>query len=452
MTLRFRLVATIVALLVFGMLGSSFATFGLVRHHLTERLDDQLALIGERVEAALHVDADPAPRVLADAVVGMGFAQQAFIEVHTAAGSMRLGGGPSMPPSMRPGNFYTLRANDEDPAWRVRVSASGGGTVYVGAQRTELDGLIRELATAETVITLFALTLAALVAVLVVRRAMRPLHDIATAAHAIRGGDLGLHVPPGDPRTEVGQVGEALNTMLGRIEEAFRQRAESEERLRRFVADAAHELRTPVTTIRGYAELFRRGAAERPDDLAKAMHRIEGEAARMGVLVDELVLLARLDENRPPEMAPVDLRSLAADAVADARAVEPERDVTLAGDEPVMVRGDGVRLRQVLANLLANVRHHTPAGTRATVTVRTDGDEAVLEVADDGPGMAEEDAAHAFERFYRRSRGGGSGLGLAIIDAIMQAHGGTATLSARPGAGTTVTVRMRRQGGDGPQP
>jgi two-component system OmpR family sensor kinase len=445
MTLRFRLVVTVLALLVAGMAGSSFATFGLVRHHLTERLDDQLTAIGERVETALNGGAEPAPRVLADAMTGMGFAQPAFIEVRTAAASMRLGGGPSVPASLRPGNLYTLRPDDQHPAWRVRVSTFDGGTVYVGTQRTQLDGLIRELAVAETVFTLIGLAIAALVAVTVVRRAMRPLDGIATAAHAIRGGDLRRRVPPGDPRTEVGQVGEALNTMLGRIEVAFRQRAESEERLRRFVADAAHELRTPVTTIRGYAELFRRGAAERPDDLAKAMHRIEGEAARMGVLVDELVLLARLDENRPPDVAPLDLCALAADAVADARAVEPEREVRLVGAEPVMVSGDGVRLRQVLANLLANVRHHTPAGTPATVTVRADGDEAVVEVADEGPGMAEEDADHAFERFYRRSRGGGSGLGLAIVDAIMQAHGGAATLSASPGAGTTVTVRMPRR-------
>jgi two-component system OmpR family sensor kinase len=446
MTLRFRLVATVLTLLVVGLAGGSFATFGLVRHHLTQRLDDHLADIGERVEHALNTNDEPESRVLADAVVGMGFAQQSFIEVHSKAGAMRLGGGPAVVDSWQPGHFLTLRRDDKAPAWRVRVSTFDGGTVYVGAQRTELDGLIRSLATAEVVFTLFSLCLAALVAVPVVRRSMRPLADIATAAHAITGGDLMLRVPPGDPRSEVGQVGEALNTMLGRIEVAFRQRAESEERLRRFVADAAHELRTPVTTIRGYAELFRRGAAERPDDLAKAMYRIEAEAARMGVLVDELVLLARLDhvdEERSAE--PVDLRSLAADAVTDARTVEPARDIRLVGDEPVIVDGDGVRLRQVLANLLANVRHHTPAGTPATVTVRAEGDEAVVQVADEGPGMAAEDAIHAFERFYRRSRGGGSGLGLAIVDAIVQAHGGTASLAAQPNEGTTVTVRMARR-------
>jgi len=234
--------------------------------------------------------------------------------------------------------------------------------------------------------------------------------------------------------------------MLGQIERAFREREASEQRLRRFIADASHELRTPVATVRGYAELFRRGAAERPGDLAKTMQRIESEARRMGVLVDELLLLARLDQGRPLDSAPLDLTDLAADAVAAARAVDPDRPLTLRATAPLPVRGDAVRLRQLLDNLLANVRDHTPPGTAATVTLRAEPGTAVLEVSDEGPGIPAGHAPHVFERFHRadpaRSRtGGGTGLGLAIVAAIAQAHGGTATL--RPGTpGATFEIRL----------
>jgi two-component system OmpR family sensor kinase len=239
--------------------------------------------------------------------------------------------------------------------------------------------------------------------------------------------------------------------MLGRIESAFAERQESEDRLRRFVADASHELRTPLTSIRGYAELFRRGAATRPDDLAKAMHRIEDEAARMGVLVEELLLLARLDQGRPVERQPVDLTALARDAVADARVVEPTRPLELDTDGPVQVTGDAVRLRQVLDNLLANVRTHTPPETAAAVSVRADDGHAVLEVSDRGPGMSEDETARAFERFYRvdpsRSRhSGGVGLGLSIVSAIVTAHGGEVQVRSAPGEGATFTVTLPLEG------
>ncbi|MFC6929222.1 sensor histidine kinase [Actinomadura yumaensis] len=235
--------------------------------------------------------------------------------------------------------------------------------------------------------------------------------------------------------------------MLAQIEAAFREREASENRLRRFIADASHELRTPVATMRGYAELFRRGAADRPGDLAKAMRRIESEAERMGLLVDEMLLLARLDQGRPLERRPVDLAVLAADAVADAGAVEPGRPLTLDAAEPVIVSGDAERLRQVLANLLANVRRHTPAGTPAAVRAALDGDRAVIEVADQGPGLTEEQRAKVFERFYRadaaRSRDhGGAGLGLSIVAAVAQAHGGTATVRSAPGEGAVFTVTL----------
>ena len=253
----------------------------------------------------------------------------------------------------------------------------------------------------------------------------------------------------------MGRLGLALNAMLQQLDSAFRRRQASEERLRRFVADASHELRTPLTSIRGYAELFRRGADANPADLATAMRRIEAEAARMGALVDELLLLARLDQGRALERGPVDLAELAGDAVADARAVEPGRPVTLERDGPVLVQGDADRLRQVFANLVANVRQHTPPGTPMRVRAFRDdhGRTGVLEVADGGPGLTAEQRERVFERFWRAGRSrpraaadghrhGGAGLGLSIVAAVAAAHGGRATVASAPGQGATFRVEL----------
>lgn len=295
----------------------------------------------------------------------------------------------------------------------------------------------------------FGLAALTLLAALLIRRGLRPLDRIVGTAAAIGGGDLGRRVEAGPPGTEVGRLGDALNAMLGQIERAFREREESEDRLRRFVADASHELRTPVATIRGYAELFRRGAATRQDDLEKAMRRIEAEAARMGSLVDELLLLARLDQGRPLDRAPVELTELAADAVADTLAIDPDRPLSLDYDGPVRVTGDAARLRQVVGNLLANVLDHTPTGTQATVRVGLDGGRALIEVADAGPGMAPDHLARVFQRFYRvdhghgrDARNGGAGLGLSIVEAVVTAHGGDVSARAVPGGGTSFLVRL----------
>jgi two-component system OmpR family sensor kinase len=266
-------------------------------------------------------------------------------------------------------------------------------------------------------------------------------------AGAIAAGDLTRRVEPADDRTEVGRLGLALNAMLTQIESAFEERRASEDRLRRFVADASHELRTPLTSIRGYAELFRRGAADRPEDLSKAMGRIEAEAARMGILVEDLLLLARVDESRPLERERLDLAALAAEAVDDARIAAPERRVELAAVADVAVIGDRVRLRQVLDNLLDNVRAHTPAEVRTAVRVSAEDDEAVLGVEDDGPGLDVDDVDRVFERFYRtdasRARSsGGSGLGLSIVAAVVAAHGGTVSADRSPLGGARFRVRL----------
>jgi two-component system OmpR family sensor kinase len=254
-------------------------------------------------------------------------------------------------------------------------------------------------------------------------------------------------VEPTDERTEIGRLGIALNSMLAQIEAAFEERRASESRLRRFVADASHELRTPLTSIRGYAELFRRGASSRPEDLEKSMRRIEVEASRMGVLVDDLLLLARLDQGRPLERAPVDLSVVAGDAVESARAVEPDRPIDVALSRPALVEGDEGKLRQVVDNLLDNVRVHTSPRTPVHVKVERSGSEVVLSVVDEGAGLSPEAAGRVFERFYRgdpaRSRvTGGAGLGLSIVAAIVEAHGGRVGVSSPEGAGAAFEVRL----------
>jgi len=275
-----------------------------------------------------------------------------------------------------------------------------------------------------------------------------------TAAESIAEGNLTERVPGENDRTEVGRLARTLNVMLTRIESAFRARVASEERLResdarlrRFVGDASHELRTPIAAISAYAELFGRGASEQKEDLERLMVGIQSETGRMEHLVADLLLLARLDEGRPMEMHQVDLVALCAEAVQTSTTVGPGWPVTFTAPRPIEVVGDATSLRQVIDNLLGNVRSHTPEGTATRVSVAPDGTGAVVVVADDGPGMSPEQVAHVFERFYRsdpsRSRlHGGAGLGLSIVSAIVAAHGGTVTAESASGNGTIFTVRL----------
>jgi two-component system OmpR family sensor kinase len=271
---------------------------------------------------------------------------------------------------------------------------------------------------------------------------------MAVAADAIAAGDLARRVEHPGAGTEAGRLGIAFNAMLERISQAFREREASEERVRRFAADASHELRTPLTSILDYAELWRAGGLRDDAQLADAMGRVEHEGRRMAALVEDHLLLARLDQRRAPDRKPVRLAQLADEAVRDARAVEPDRPIDLAV-EPVVVEGDEGQLRQVVGNLLTNARTHTPAGTPVHVTVALDGTagRARLEVADDGPGMAPEVAAKVFDHFFRadasRARAaGGTGLGLAIVQGIADAHGGTASVASEVGRGSRFTVEL----------
>jgi two-component system OmpR family sensor kinase len=358
-------------------------------------------------------------------------------------------------------HYFTVGSSGGDgPSYRVRVIvdedgdrhgaiASDSGRINVViTSLADTDAAVSRLVAVEVAATGVVLTLLGLVAFWVLRLGVRPLKEMTRAATVI-AGDISHRVPSAPEGTEAAELGTALNRMLGRIETSFAERQATEDRLRQFVADASHELRTPVTTIRGYAELHRRGALDDPDELAQAMRRTESEAERMAGLVDDMLLLARLDQGRPVERRPVDLGVLAIDAASDARAVAPERAVRAQTEAGVVVDGDEHRLRQVLANLVRNALVHTPpwATIRVSVWREPDGGPAVAEVADDGPGMSDDQAAHAFDRFYRADPGrardrGGSGLGLAIVQAIALAHGGRATLATAPGTGTTVRVEL----------
>jgi two-component system OmpR family sensor kinase len=356
---------------------------------------------------------------------------------------------------------HTLDLGGDLGTYRVAASMMQDGDVIVtGLPLSSTDSAVTDLVTVEVLAGLGGLVVAALTGVLVLRRTLRPLSHVAATATRVTQLPLasGEVVLPErvaeadtDPRTEVGRVGTALNRLLDHVEESLGARQASEMQVRQFVADASHELRTPLASIRGYAEFVRRqerdGREITPEDVAHTLRRVESEAVRMSVLVDDLLLLARLDAGRDLELGEVDLTVLAVDAASDAHVAAPGHRWQV--DVPpgaVLVPGDAARLHQVIANLLTNVRTHTPEGTTATVRLRAEGGIAVLQVIDDGPGIPEQLRSHVFERFARgdasRSRSAGStGLGLAIVEAVVSAHDGTVAVDSRPGR-TAFTVRL----------
>jgi two-component system OmpR family sensor kinase len=325
-----------------------------------------------------------------------------------------------------------------------------GGVVVTSDAVAPSEQTLSSLTRIEILVSVGVVLVMLLLALWTVRLGLRPLDDMTDTARAIAGGDLRRRIRRTEEHGEVGRLGAALNGMLGRIEAAMAERATSEHRLRRFVADASHELRTPLTSIRGYAELLRKGAL-RDEPARRAAARIEHEATRMGVLVDDLLLLARLDQGRPLELAPLELDTLVADAVDAVRAGDPTRPVAFAHREPLWVLGDPGRLRQVVDNLLQNASIHTPEGTPVHVSLTRHDGRAVLSVGDEGPGLRPEQAAHVFDRFYRgeEARGRpGTGLGLSIVAALAEAHGGEARVRARPGGGAEFVVDLPLAAGD----
>jgi two-component system, OmpR family, sensor kinase len=353
---------------------------------------------------------------------------------------------------------FTVGSVSGSGQWRVIAGrASNGAPAVLALSLHDVSTSLSRIERVEIGVTASILAILALVTFFVLHLGLRPIKQMTETATAIAGGDLSHRVPETDPRTEAGELGVALNTMMTKIEDAFDQRTASEARLRQFVADASHELRTPVTTIRGYAELYRSGGLDDPGELAQAMRRTEQESIRMGSLVEDLLLLARLDQKPELQAGAVDLGVLAVDAVSDARAVDPERPIIASVAEGVAVDGDEDRLRQVVANLVGNALVHTPPGTPVRVRVDRDDGHARLEVHDDGPGMPEPVAHRAFERFYRadpaRSRhAGGSGLGLSIVKAIVEAHHGEVGITTGDGEGTTVRILLPLIGTSGARP
>lgn len=345
------------------------------------------------------------------------------------------------------GKPFTIDESSGD--FRILASAlpSGQGTVIVAQSLDELNRTLNRLKLLFILIGLIAILLIGFASRKVISIALKPLEDVENTAQKIADGDLSARMPYAKPDTEVGRLITALNTMLARIEEAFTTRMVSEEKLRRFVADAGHELRTPLTAIRGFAELHRQGAVSGEANTRELLGRIESESKRMGSLVEDLLLLAKLDQSREMQSKPVNLTHLLTEAVESAKAAGPEHPITLnIPSDEIYILGDEQRVHQVVANLLANARAHTPAGTPVSVDISQTDDGTSIAVSDKGPGLSEADQSQIFERFFRtdpsrkRSDGEGSGLGLSIVDAVMRAHNGRVSVISKPGEGATFTL------------
>jgi signal transduction histidine kinase len=480
--LRITLVALLVGLVALALLATGITATSLLKSYLRTQQDRDLqataaAYAQDRRVVALCLD--PTPRILVSpAYVACLPPRSDEVEVVAAPPSHQ-----DRAPKVDGDDVAELRSNPGPTTidsrgrhdWRmVAEPLPDGYTLVVATDMGRDAAVIGRLVAVEVVVGLAVLTLLGAMGYVLVRNSLRPLDEVERTAKAIAAGDLSQRVPEGDQRTEVGRLSTALNGMLARIESAFRAQKASEEhargsaeRMRRFVADASHELRTPLTSIRGFAELYRQGAVREPAEVSRLMQRIEAEGARMGLLVEDLLLLARLDQQRPLAIAPVDLAEIAGDAVHDAAAVQPDRPISLRLDDSLtevpVVLGDESRLRQVVGNLVTNALTHTPATAAVTITLAEDPaspDVVVVQVADEGPGMAREHAERVFERFYRadaaRTRAaGGTGLGLAIVASLVAAHGGTVDLVTAEGQGAVFTVRLPRSGppeGSAPAP
>ncbi len=357
---------------------------------------------------------------------------------------------PKLPSQIRLNTYTTVDSvSPAGPRYRVyaRRDPEDSGITIVAVPLSETDQTLNRLLLVEALVIAIALIALGATAFFVVRLGLRPLSRIEVTAGQIAAGDLSRRVSPATPKTEVGRLGLALNAMLERLEQAFAARTASEERLRQFLADASHELRTPLASIRGYAELFRLGAVREPGEVANAMRRIEDESGRMGVLVEDLLALARLDEHPEREPQAVDVAALARDAVQDARARAPEREIALSAGGTATVSGDPLQLRQLFANLLGNAIVHTPGGTPIEVAVNGGPDTVAVTVTDHGPGIAAEEREHLFERFWRREGGrergrAGAGLGLAIVQGVVHGHHGSIEVRDVPGGGASFFVTL----------
>jgi two-component system OmpR family sensor kinase len=475
LSLRARLLLGLVALVLLGILVADVATYASLKTFLYQRVDQQLRDGIDPAVGALNATYDShggpggpggpdghhdnggalnLPQGTYAAVLGPdGKVVTELVAVFP--GQTPTAARPVLPTSPAAGAsgaqvITTVAGKNGVAHYELLVtplSAPAGDFLALGVPLTEVDSTLQQLVQLELLIGALVLLATALLALLIVRFGLRPLARMGAAASAIAGGDLSRRVEPATDKTEIGRLGLALNAMLTQIEAAFAERTESNQRLRRFLADASHELRTPLTSIRGYAEMMRRGAEDRPADAAVARRRIEEEAVRMTALVDDLLLLARLDQGRPLAREAVDLQTIARDAQADALAVAPNRLIQLEAPGSVIVTGDGMRIRQVVGNLVRNALVHTPAGSPVEIALAQHDGRAVLSIADHGPGLPPEAGARVFEPFYRAHAGrsrdrGGSGLGLSIVAAVVTAHGGSVRAVGTPGGGATFLVEL----------
>ena len=467
LSLRTRLLVALLALVAVGLVVAGVATYVSLRGFLLERVDAQLldARIPMTMALTNSAGVSGLPGGPGGNPGGANLPPGTYGQLRDSSGNVINAGSfaygqtdvptpvlPSPLPVPSGGDYrvFTAKstASGQSSGFRVLVEnvPSAARILVIAIPLNETRQTLGRLVVIEVVVSLAVLAALAVAAWFLIKRDLRPLETMAVTADAIAAGDLARRVQPAEPRTEVGRLGLSLNTMLSRIEEAFAERAATEEKLRRFLADASHELRTPLTSIRGYSEVFDR-AKDDPENLALAMRRIEEESKRMGVMVEDLLVLARLGEGREPERAPVDLARIVDDAVSDARAASPARDIVLERVEAADVLGDDHQLRQVVANLLGNALRHTPDEAQIRLTLRAGDGRATLAVADDGPGLEADVAAKVFEPFFRADRSraretGGAGLGLAIVAAIVEAHDGGVQLDTAPGAGATFTVTL----------
>ncbi|SCE94903.1 two-component system, OmpR family, sensor kinase [Micromonospora coriariae] len=492
--LRVKLVTSVLALVAVALLVISSLTAYFLRNYLQGQVDGQIRSTAQGLGQLLpKLRSGQINAMLpSDYVVSLADEQRVYRAIYDDI-SLDPEQLPTFPDSRDgfedlEGEPRTVLSHDGFTRWRVYYAAQPDGSVLaVGQPLTEVDRAVKQLVWIDLLVGGAVLIMLASVGAAIVRTSLKPLVEIERTAGAIAGGDLTRRVPDPEegqehPTSELGRLSRALNAMLTQIEAAFTARAasetaarsaesaardaafaaqaseararRSEERMRQFVADASHELRTPLTTIRGFAELYRQGAARAPEQTAGLLRRIEDEAARMGLLVEDLLLLARLDRERPLSLAPVELPVLASDAVQAARAIDPDRRIELEiepGSGPLVVFADDARLRQVIGNLVTNALTHTPPDAEITLRLRAEpGNLAVVEVSDTGPGLSPEQAERVFERFYRadaartrRADGNtGTGLGLAIVAALVAAHHGAVEVVETPGGGATFRVRL----------
>jgi two-component system OmpR family sensor kinase len=471
MSLRLRLLLALAPLFILGLAAADVGTYAALQSSLLQGVDKQLAVIEPGVQNVLQ-STNQGGGGPPDGGYGQqdAFPSGTYGElvdaagVTTEAGYASFGGTVAPSSSSHPvfpadiaryaGSAITVPGEGLYESYRVLVSTQAA-RVPGDAQNTvvvaiPLDGVNTTLSTLllfEIAISSGITIIVLVVTWLVVRRGMRPLERMGATARSIAAGGLGRRVAPSDERTEVGRLGLALNAMLGQLERAFAERDVTEQKLRHFVSDASHELRTPLTSMRGYAELLQRNPDMTRDDVLLAVRRIEDETRRMGLLVDDLLLLARLDQGRPLDSAPVDLTSMVNDAVADARAADPGRAVIARIETPLVVTGDDLRLRQAVANLVRNALVHTPAGSPVEVALQAQNGHAEIDVIDHGAGVPAAQRERIFERFHRadplRSRDqGGSGLGLSIATAVVSAHGGRISVADTPGGGATFRIEL----------